>query len=64
MQLLFIAFVASISTVPAYAGDSADSGIWSRAQDSLSQTWQSSDYELYVPVNTWHNRNYYSSKKN
>jgi len=63
MRLLFIALMASTSAVTAYAEDSADSGIWSRAQDSLSLTWQSSDYELYVPVNTWHNRNYYSSEK-
>jgi len=63
MQLLIVAFMASIPVFAADAIDSADSGIWSRAQDSLSLTWQSTDYELFVPVNTWHNRNYYSSEK-
>jgi palmitoyl transferase len=63
MRLLLVAFMASMPVFAADAVDSADSGIWSRAQDSLSLTWQSSEYELYVPINTWHNRNYYSSEK-
>lgn len=36
---------------------------WSGAKESLSQTWQSQDYELYIPVNTWHNRNFYTKEK-
>ncbi len=58
---LLIAIMASAITATAFAEDSASA--WSRAQDSLSQTWQSTNYELYVPVNAWHNRNYYSSEK-
>ena len=44
----------------------ADDGVLSRAlsvvETELSQTWQSPDVELYVPINTWHNRNYYESE--
>ena len=40
-----------------------NSTILSDMQDSLSQTWQSKDYELYIPVNTWHNRSYYTDEK-
>ena len=44
----------------------ADEGVLSRAlsvvKTELSQTWQSPDVELYVPINTWHNRNYYESE--
>ena len=37
--------------------------IWVRAEDSLTKTWQSKDYELYIPVNTWHNRYFYTQEK-
>ena len=44
--------------------DSADNpSTWAKVKDSLSATWESKNYELYVPVNTWHNRNYYSAEK-
>lgn len=28
--------------------------------EALRSTWASTDYELYIPVNTWHNRGTYS----
>ena len=44
----------------------ADEGVLSKAlsgvKTELSQTWQSQDVELYVPINTWHNRNFYESE--
>lgn len=46
-----------------FAEEPVKSGTWSRVQDSLSQTWQSKNYELYIPVNTWHNRHFYSYEK-
>lgn len=52
-----------MTSTTALAGDDDQPGIWSRAQESLSQTWHSKNYELYIPINTWHNRNYYSSEK-
>jgi palmitoyl transferase len=57
-----IAFIFSLLTITAYADDQ-NSGILAHAQNSLSLTWQSEDYELYVPINTWHNRAYYSSEQ-
>lgn len=60
---LLMALTMSAITATAFAEDTANASVWSRAQGSLSQTWQSEDYELYIPVNTWHNRNYYSSEK-
>jgi palmitoyl transferase len=60
---LFFVITFAFFTYPALAESQADRGILARAQTSLSQTWQAQDYELYVPINTWHNRNYYSSEK-
>ena len=44
----------------------ADEDVLSKAlsvvKTELSQTWQSPDVELYVPINTWHNRHYYESE--
>jgi len=45
------------------AAEPAKSTVLSSAQDSLSKTWQSTNYELYLPLNTWHNRHYYSAEK-
>jgi len=62
-QKLLIALIFSTSTLTVFADDQVSASIWSRTQDSLSQTWQSENYELYVPINTWHNRNFYSKEK-
>jgi palmitoyl transferase len=66
-QRHLVAFIFLIFTFTtfgtAFAEDQASSGAWTRAQNSLSQTWQSENVELYVPINTWHNRNYYRSEK-
>lgn len=32
----------------------------SNVADALDATWQSKDYEWYIPINTWHNRNSYT----
>lgn len=44
------------------AGDNAP-GWWQRAQDNMAATWLSDQYQLYVPVHTWHNRADYSVQK-
>lgn len=62
-QKLLIALILSTSTLTVFADDPVSTSVWSRTQDSLSQTWQSENYELYVPINTWHNRNFYSKEK-
>jgi len=46
-----------------FAEGPVNNGIGPRIQDALSQTWQSPNYELYIPVNTWHNRHFYSDEK-
>lgn len=33
------------------------------SKETLSETWGSSHYELYLPVNSWHNRHFYSKEK-
>ncbi|MGB7816335.1 MAG: lipid IV(A) palmitoyltransferase PagP [Methylotenera sp.] len=63
LQQLIAALLMSVIAITTFAEDQESNSVWSRAQDSLSQTWQSTNYELYVPVNAWHNRNYYSSEK-
>ncbi len=47
----------------AYADDTASDGLWADVKNTLSETWNSSDHELYVPVNTWHNRAFYDKEK-
>ncbi len=52
-------------TMPAiaFADESSKTTIVAQAQKSLSKTWASSNYELYIPINTWHNRSFYSAEK-
>jgi palmitoyl transferase len=37
--------------------------MWSDIKSTLSDTWDANSYEFYLPINTWHNRNYYSQEK-
>lgn len=57
---LVIAYTLSTT---AYAESTSGDSMWGRIENSLSATWSSNDYELYIPIHTWHNRNYYSSNK-
>jgi lipid IVA palmitoyltransferase len=36
---------------------------WSIVETELSETWQSPNTELYIPINTWHNRSFYTTEK-
>lgn len=63
LHKLLMTLTMSAITTAAYAEGAANTGFWLSIQESLSQTWQSENYELYIPVNIWHNRNYYSSEK-
>lgn len=47
----------------AFAEENTKSGILADVQDSLTKTWQAQRHELYLPVNTWHNRCCYSAEK-
>jgi lipid IVA palmitoyltransferase len=53
----------SIALADAQADESTKTSIISHVQDTVVKTWQSTEYELYIPINTWHNRNYYSAEK-
>lgn len=62
MKYWFAIFTIIASTT-AFAEEPAQAGLWSRVQVSLSNTWDSEKYELYIPINTWHNRSYYTDEK-
>lgn len=63
-EKISVALIAcNLISSPALADDSKDSGVLSYITDNLSQTWNADNYELYIPINTWHNRNYYSAEK-
>jgi palmitoyl transferase len=46
---------------PALAESMSFSSIHSYIADEFNATWESKQYEWYIPVNTWHNRASYSS---
>jgi len=58
-----LATLAVLLSTSAFSEESTQSDIWDKAGQSLTETWASTDYELYVPINTWHNRSYYSARK-
>ena len=45
------------------ASESGKQSIWAYARQQLNDTWSSQEYELYIPINTWHNRNAYSAEE-
>lgn len=64
-RLKILLFALCVFSLSATAGaESTDNpSTWIKVKDSLSATWTSENYELYIPVNTWHNRSYYSTEK-
>ena len=65
MQRFYLTFLLPILLLPvaARADETNNGSTWSYIQDTLSQTWNANDYELFIPINIWHNRSYYSSDK-
>lgn len=61
-KLTAIVLFTLFTHVPAFA-ETASNGIWADAKNTLSETWNASNYELYLPINTWHNRHYYTQEK-
>ena len=45
------------------APSSQSKGFWGTFTDQVKQTWDADNYELYVPLNTWHNRAMYDKEK-
>ena len=33
-----------------------ESSLWDKFKVNVSQTWNDGDYNLFIPINTWHNR--------
>jgi len=60
---LLMVLALLLTSFAVFAEEPISNGVWPRIQDTLSQTWQSTDYELYIPINTWHNRSAYSSEE-
>ena len=59
----FITFAMLFCLQNAMAEDADKPSFYSHIKESVSQTWQSPNSELYIPINTWHNRHYYSAEK-
>ena len=59
----FVAFVMLFYVQNAMAEDANKTSFYSHIKDTVAQTWASQNTELYIPINTWHNRHYYSAEK-
>lgn len=57
--------VATASPVSASAAVSTAAGDswWDAGRHTLASVWSSEQYELYVPLHTWHNRRMYDADK-
>ncbi|MFC3532753.1 lipid IV(A) palmitoyltransferase PagP [Vogesella facilis] len=78
-RVVALAVLALSASMPAVASDApeqqaaqddASTGLLARSRQlsdqalaNMAATWQSSQYELYVPLHTWHNRAMYSADK-
>jgi lipid IVA palmitoyltransferase len=62
LAILIFSISANFVCTSFVCADESDS-FYTRAKISLNKTWQSTDYELYVPVYVWHNRSKYTSEK-
>jgi len=60
---LICILVLLLGSITVSADDQVSNSAWATARETLSQTWQSTHYELYLPIDTWHNRSYYSAEK-
>lgn len=38
-------------------------GLWQKTKNNVAATWASDEYEIYLPLRTWHNRSTYSKEK-
>jgi palmitoyl transferase len=41
----------------------AKPSLWDKVKKTTAATWDSRQYELYVPLHTWHNRRHYDADK-
>ena len=40
-----------------------NNSLWDKFKTNVSQTWQDGNYNLFIPINTWHNRLTYDKEK-
>ncbi len=59
---LLLAYSILFASTAATAEEPVGNSAWANIKDTLSQTWRSPNYELYIPVNVWHNRHYYDDE--
>ena len=62
-QCIFITIAMLLYSQNTVAEEAFKPSFFSHVEDTVSQTWQSPNIELYIPINTWHNRHYYSAEK-
>lgn len=63
LRHILLALALLLQSNIALAAEPVKASLLSIVQDTLSQTWQATNYELYIPLNTWHNRSFYSAEK-
>ncbi len=51
-----------VVSTPAADAPAPPSTWWRRFLEDLDETWDSDQYELYVPLHTWHNRRSYTAE--
>jgi len=57
---LFLFLIIFLWTSSGYA---SEVGVWNVLMNNVSKTWNSKQFELYVPINIWHNRLTYDHDK-
>ncbi|AFH92158.1 TPA: lipid IV(A) palmitoyltransferase PagP [Providencia stuartii] len=57
LMMTAFCFASSPST------DKESEGLWDKFTRNVSTTWDSNQYDIYVPVLTWHNRFTYDKEK-
>lgn len=60
--LLTYAITFSVQAETKISSDDSESW-WASIKQTLKRTWDSNQYDLYIPANTWHNRATYDRDK-
>lgn len=64
-QLFLFSLIVSQTALadPTSDKDTAQQTLLSKAAGEFDKTWQSTNYEIYIPINTWHNRSNYTDEQ-
>lgn len=66
LPTLLLACISQQATANGITPDTAakaNPGLWDRFTRNVSLTWESEQRDLYIPLNTWHNRRMYDKEK-